>query len=98
MHDNDLMAVARALVAPGKGILAADESFGTIEKRFKDRGTIDKDGNYTPFNYNAKGDPVEESMLLESYVAISEECRRTSEQVSIFMRRFSRSSELFTAR
>ncbi len=27
--------VARAIVAPGKGILAADESDGTIEKRFK---------------------------------------------------------------
>ena len=27
--------VARALVAPGKGILAADESSPTIEKRFK---------------------------------------------------------------
>jgi fructose-bisphosphate aldolase class I len=27
--------VAQALVAPGKGILAADESFTTIEKRFK---------------------------------------------------------------
>src|SRR5215210_8743105 len=31
----DLESVARALVAPGKGILAADESTGTIEKRFK---------------------------------------------------------------
>ena len=30
----DLESVARALVAPGKGILAADESTGTIEKRF----------------------------------------------------------------
>jgi fructose-bisphosphate aldolase, class I len=29
---------ARALVAPGKGILAADESTGTIEKRFKAEG------------------------------------------------------------
>ena len=29
LHD-----VARALVAPGKGILAADESSGTIKKRF----------------------------------------------------------------
>ena len=28
-------STARALVAKGKGILAADESFGTIEKRFK---------------------------------------------------------------
>src|ERR687891_1472197 len=31
----DLESVAQALVAPGKGILAADESTGTIEKRFK---------------------------------------------------------------
>ncbi len=31
---NDLGAIARALVAPGKGILAADESEGTIKKRF----------------------------------------------------------------
>jgi fructose-bisphosphate aldolase class I len=31
----DLTATAAALVAPGRGILAADESSGTIEKRFK---------------------------------------------------------------
>ena len=31
---NNLEDIARALVAPGKGILAADESSGTIEKRF----------------------------------------------------------------
>lgn len=30
----DLAEVARALVAPGKGILAADESSGTIKRRF----------------------------------------------------------------
>ena len=30
----DLNKVAQALVAPGKGILAADESSGTIKKRF----------------------------------------------------------------
>jgi fructose-bisphosphate aldolase class I len=35
MSQPDLEATARALVAPNKGILAADESFGTIEKRFK---------------------------------------------------------------
>ena len=34
MNLNDLNKVARALVAPGKGILAADESSGTIKKRF----------------------------------------------------------------
>jgi fructose-bisphosphate aldolase class I len=33
-----LTSTARALVAKGKGILAADESFGTIEKRFKKLG------------------------------------------------------------
>ncbi len=32
---HNLAETARALVAKGKGILAADESFGTIEKRFK---------------------------------------------------------------
>src|SRR5438105_7072545 len=31
----DLQSIARKLVAPGKGILAADESSGTIEKRLK---------------------------------------------------------------
>src|SRR3954453_2463472 len=30
----NLEEIARALVAPGKGILAADESSGTIKKRF----------------------------------------------------------------
>jgi fructose-bisphosphate aldolase, class I len=35
MNEGDLAATARALVAPGKGILAADESSGTIAKRFR---------------------------------------------------------------
>ena len=34
MTADELVATARALVAPGKGILAADESSGTIKKRF----------------------------------------------------------------
>jgi fructose-bisphosphate aldolase, class I len=34
MAQNDLHDIARALVADGKGILAADESDGTIKKRF----------------------------------------------------------------
>jgi fructose-bisphosphate aldolase class I len=36
--EHDLEATARALVAPGKGILAADESSGTIKKRFDSIG------------------------------------------------------------
>src|SRR5436189_4005760 len=35
MKTDDLESIARKLVAPGKGILAADESSGTIEKRLK---------------------------------------------------------------
>jgi fructose-bisphosphate aldolase class I len=38
MDMQQLVSTARALVAKGKGILAADESFGTIEKRFKKLG------------------------------------------------------------
>jgi fructose-bisphosphate aldolase class I len=38
MFDLQMEATARALVAGGKGILAADESTGTIEKRFKSVG------------------------------------------------------------
>jgi fructose-bisphosphate aldolase class I len=34
MNLSELNKVARAMVAPGKGILAADESSGTIKKRF----------------------------------------------------------------
>jgi len=34
MHVQELETIARTLVAPGKGILAADESDGTIKKRF----------------------------------------------------------------
>jgi fructose-bisphosphate aldolase class I len=35
MKSENLESIARKLVAPGKGILAADESSGTIEKRLK---------------------------------------------------------------
>jgi fructose-bisphosphate aldolase class I len=34
MNVDDLNKIAQAMVAPGKGILAADESSGTIKKRF----------------------------------------------------------------
>ncbi|MBV8949543.1 MAG: fructose-bisphosphate aldolase, partial [Actinobacteria bacterium] len=38
MGNPQLEEVAQALVAPGKGILAADESSGTIKKRFDSIG------------------------------------------------------------
>ena len=34
MFERELAATAAAMVAPGKGILAIDESGGTIKKRF----------------------------------------------------------------
>lgn len=38
MSTNNLAAIAQAMVAPGRGILAADESTGTIGKRFDSIG------------------------------------------------------------
>ncbi len=45
MNLDELNKVARAMVAPGKGILAADESTGTIKKRFDAIGTENTEDN-----------------------------------------------------
>ena len=45
MNTNELTATARAIVAPGKGILAADESGGTIKKRFDTIGVEATEAN-----------------------------------------------------
>lgn len=45
MTAQDLAAIARAMVAPGKGILAADESFPTIKKRFDSIGIESTEDN-----------------------------------------------------
>ena len=45
MNVSELAATARAIVAPGKGILAADESTGTIKKRFDKIGVESTEGN-----------------------------------------------------
>jgi fructose-bisphosphate aldolase class I len=58
MSTNDLANVARAMVAPGKGILAADESTGTIEKRFKSIGVDNAEENrraYRDLLFTTKG-------------------------------------------
>jgi fructose-bisphosphate aldolase class I len=52
-----LNATARALVAPGKGILAADESSGTIKKRFDSisvESTEENRRNYREMLFTAK--------------------------------------------
>jgi fructose-bisphosphate aldolase class I len=45
MAAQDLQETARAIVAEGKGILAADESTGTIKKRFDSIGVESTEGN-----------------------------------------------------
>ena len=45
MAAQELEATARALVAEGKGILAADESDGTIKKRFDPIGVESTEEN-----------------------------------------------------
>ena len=58
MSTQSLEAVARAMVAPGKGLLAADESTGTIEKRLasiKVENTEDNRRAYRDLLFTAKG-------------------------------------------
>jgi fructose-bisphosphate aldolase, class I len=58
MDLNELNATARALVAPGKGILAADESSGTIKKRFDSinvESTEENRRDYREMLFTAKG-------------------------------------------
>jgi fructose-bisphosphate aldolase class I len=53
-----LNKVAEAMVAPGRGILAADESSGTIKKRFDAIGvesTADSRRDYREFMFRAEG-------------------------------------------
>src|ERR1700722_7050858 len=45
MNLDELNAIARKMVAPGKGILAADESTGTIQKRFDKIGVENTEEN-----------------------------------------------------
>lgn len=64
MSTPSLEAVAKAMVAPGKGILAADESTGTIEKRLKSiqvENSEDSRRAYRDMLFTAKG--------LEQYIS-----------------------------
>ena len=45
MNLNELNAIAKKMVAPGKGLLAADESTGTIQKRFDKIGVQNTEDN-----------------------------------------------------
>src|SRR5579871_5108553 len=45
MKLDELNAIAKKMVAPGKGLLAADESTGTIQKRFDKIGVQNTEEN-----------------------------------------------------
>jgi fructose-bisphosphate aldolase class I len=49
MAAQEMEMIARALVAPNKGILAADESTGTIEKRFKNINVPSTEENHRDY-------------------------------------------------
>src|SRR5713101_2874365 len=58
MKTENLESIARKLVAPGKGILAADESSGTIEKRLKSINVTSTEENrrmYREILFTTKG-------------------------------------------
>lgn len=58
MSATELVKTAKAMVAPGKGILAADESTGTIEKRFDSisvQNTEDNRRAYRNMLFTTKG-------------------------------------------
>jgi len=57
MNLSDLNKVAQAMVAPGKGILAADESAGTIKKRFdaiKVESTVENRRDYREMLFRSR--------------------------------------------
>lgn len=57
-NERELAATARAMVAPGKGLLAADESTATIEKRLAAIGVESSEANrrsYREMLFTAKG-------------------------------------------
>ena len=57
----NLAKIAQAIVAPGKGILAADESTGTIGKRFASIGVSNTEENrraYRELLFTAGGNSV----------------------------------------
>ena len=45
MNLEELNGIAKKMVAPGKGLLAADESTGTIQKRFDKIGVTNTEEN-----------------------------------------------------
>lgn len=63
MNTESLETIARALVAPGRGILAADESAGTCEKRFSAVGIESNEENRRQYREILVETPGNEDVL-----------------------------------
>jgi fructose-bisphosphate aldolase class I len=78
MSTTDLEATARAMVAPGKGILAADESGPTIQKRFDSIGVPSSEENrraYRDLLFTTQG----ASEYISGVILYDETIRQSSE-------------------
>jgi fructose-bisphosphate aldolase class I len=68
-----LESTVRALLAPGKGILAADESFPTIGERFKELGIVSSEDNRrayreTLFTTSELGESISGAILFDETI------------------------------
>ncbi|MDQ3875902.1 MAG: fructose-bisphosphate aldolase class I [Actinomycetota bacterium] len=85
MAGHELETIARALVAPGKGILAADESSGTIKKRFDSIGVESTEENRRAYrNLLFTTDGVEE--YISGVILFDETIRQSSDDGTPFPR------------
>ena len=62
---NNLQAIAKQLMTPGKGILAADESIGSVDKRFAPHGIANNEENRRQFRLLYLASPGIEKHLSE---------------------------------
>jgi fructose-bisphosphate aldolase class I len=83
MAGHELETIAVELVAPGKGILAADESTGTIEKRFASIGLESTEENRRAYrNLLFTTDGVEE--FISGVILFDETIRQSSDEGTPF--------------
>jgi fructose-bisphosphate aldolase class I len=85
MSANDLAAIAQAMVAPGKGLLAADESTGTIGNRFAGINVENAEENrraYRDLLFSAKG----VSQYISGVILYDETLRQSSANGKTFSR------------
>jgi fructose-bisphosphate aldolase, class I len=83
MYSSDLSRVAQQLVADGKGILAADESFSTIQKRFQKldiESTPNKRRDYREVLFTTPG--IEK--FISGVILFDETMRQTTRDKTLF--------------